>query len=182
MIFFLKCGEKKGHKSKAWHEKEERDPFVRVKRVKMGRGTEGRHRQSARSRMDEVIDQRQELCQRKRVWEELSGQYSSLGTAATHRNEEGTPGNQGCLSGPGASPSSPFSKWQVASRIFCPLCTSLLSAIGNVYIFCTEKEKLPGCWSLLWHISSWRKKEENSPVTEKPEKYPVFPHQGRKMS
>ena len=35
---------KKGHKSKAWHEKEERDPFVRDKGVKMGRGAEGRHR------------------------------------------------------------------------------------------------------------------------------------------
>lgn len=56
------------------------------------------------------------------------------------------------------SPSSPFSKWQVASRIFCPLYQPL-SAIGNVYIFCTERNYLAAdlCYDIYLHGGRGRK-------------------------
>lgn len=178
-ILFLKCGGKKGHKEQGLTWKKEKRPFCQRQEGKDGEGAEGRHRQSARSRMDEVIDQRQELCQRKRVWEGIERSVQQPGDSCH-------PGMRKVLQGTTAAwvawellQSSPFpnGRWQV--EVFC-LCTSLLSAIGNVYIFCTEREITWLLISVMTYLP-WRKGGKLTSDRETRE-IPVFPHQGRKMS
>lgn len=69
---------------------------------------------------------------------------------------------------------------QVARRIFCPLHTYFLSAPGDVYILCIEKEKSPSCSSLLWHIPSWRQKGGKLTSDRETREIPCLSSSGKK--
>lgn len=87
-----------------------------------------------------------------------------------------------CLSRQGDSLCSlfPTDRWQVrSSALFVP------TSCHQLAMFITSAQRKRNylaadlCYDIYLHGG---REEKNSPVTEKPDKYPVFLHQGRRMS